>query len=168
MCCRVFLSKPVVFCTLLLLPMLLGQSSQLHRCSTMHLVHRRPCGGPIQLLVLLVLLPGCQHLCERRRQLLGDRLSRAEAGQGQIVSLVGEPGIGKSRLVEELHREAGHRVTWLEGQAVSFGRAIPFHPLIDLIRRACRVDEGDPETAIVPKLETVICFEFRISFVTSA
>ena len=50
-----------------------------------------------------------------------ERLAQAEGGQGQIVSLVGEPGIGKSRLLHELHREVAGRVTWLEGQAVSHG-----------------------------------------------
>jgi tetratricopeptide (TPR) repeat protein len=69
------------------------------------------------------------------------------------VSLVGEPGIGKSRLLRELRREVGARVTWLEGQAMSYGRSIPFHAVIDLVRRACQVDEADPPAAIAAKLE---------------
>jgi transcriptional regulator with AAA-type ATPase domain/tetratricopeptide (TPR) repeat protein len=95
------------------------------------------------------------HLVGRapERQLLGERLAQAEAGHGQIVSLVGEPGIGKSRLARELRREAGARVGWLEGRAVSFGGSSPLHPLIDLVRRACRIDEGDAEPAVVAKLE---------------
>jgi transcriptional regulator with AAA-type ATPase domain/tetratricopeptide (TPR) repeat protein len=84
---------------------------------------------------------------------LVERLAQAEAGQGQIVSLVGEPGIGKSRLLQELQREVAGRVTWLEGQAVSYGRSIPFHAVIDLVRRVCHVDEADPPATIAAKLE---------------
>jgi tetratricopeptide (TPR) repeat protein len=86
-------------------------------------------------------------------RLLVERLAHAETGRGQIVSLAGDPGIGKSRLLHELHREVGNRITWLEGQAVSYGRPIPFHSVVDLVRRACHIDEADPPATIAAKLE---------------
>ena len=86
-------------------------------------------------------------------RLLVERLAHAETGRGQIVSLAGDPGIGKSRLLHELHREVGNRVTWLEGQAVSYGRPIPFHSVVDLVRRACHIEEADPPATIAAKLE---------------
>ena len=85
--------------------------------------------------------------------LLVERLERARAGQGQVVLIVGDPGVGKSRLLRELRRRVSYAATWLEGHAVSFGRNMPFHPLIDLLRRAFHVDEGDPEAAVLGKIE---------------
>jgi tetratricopeptide (TPR) repeat protein len=72
------------------------------------------------------------------------------------VLLVGEPGIGKSRLLHELHRRTGDRAGWLEGHSVSFGRSLPFHPLIDLLKRACGVDDGDSEQLIGDKIEQTV------------
>ena len=55
------------------------------------------------------------------------------AGRGRAAFVIGEPGIGKSRLVAELHRAAsGSR--WIEGHCVSYGRNLPYHLLIDLVR----------------------------------
>ena len=85
--------------------------------------------------------------------LLRERFDQAQAGRGQVVSIVGEPGIGKSRLLRELRRHVRQGATWFEGQALSFARTIPFHPLINLLRRAFRIDEGDSEAVIIEKIE---------------
>ncbi len=90
---------------------------------------------------------------ERELRLLRECFELTQAGQGQMVVIVGEPGIGKSRLLHEFRRQLGRSATWVEGQALSFGRAMPFHPVIDMIRRVCRIDETDPESVIVDKLE---------------
>src|SRR5215471_4997695 len=65
---------------------------------------------------------------------LRQALVRAEAGQGQIVALIGEPGVGKSRLVYEfLH--AHHTQGWLrlESSSVSYGKATAYLPVCDLL-----------------------------------
>jgi tetratricopeptide (TPR) repeat protein len=90
---------------------------------------------------------------ERELRLLHQCFELAQAGQGQVVMIVGEPGIGKSRLLHEFRRRLGRSATWVEGHALSFGRAMPFHPVIDMIRRVCRIEEADSEAAIVDKLE---------------
>ena len=90
---------------------------------------------------------------ERELRLLHQCFELAQAGQGQVVMIVGEPGIGKSRLLHEFRRRLGRSATWVEGHALSFGRTMPFHPVIDMIRRVCRIDEADSEAAIVDKLE---------------
>ncbi len=90
---------------------------------------------------------------ERELRLLRESFELARAGQGQVVMIVGEPGIGKSRLLHELRRQLGRSATWVQGQALSFGRAMPFHPVIEMIRRVCRIDDADPEPVIVDKLE---------------
>ena len=61
---------------------------------------------------------------------------RAGTGHGQVVALVGEAGVGKSRLVYECvhsHHTQGWRV--LESASVSYGKATPYFPVIDLLRR---------------------------------
>jgi class 3 adenylate cyclase/tetratricopeptide (TPR) repeat protein len=90
---------------------------------------------------------------ERELGLLRDAFDRARAGQGQIVFVAGEPGIGKSRLLLEFRQRLGGDATWLEGRCMSFGRSIAFHPLIDLLKRNFRIEEGDGEGAIVRKIE---------------
>ena len=75
---------------------------------------------------------------------LGQALARAGAGHGQVVALVGEAGVGKSRLVYECvhsHQTQGWLV--LESASVSYGKATPYFPVLDLLRRYAQVDEGD-------------------------
>jgi DNA-binding NtrC family response regulator/tetratricopeptide (TPR) repeat protein len=89
---------------------------------------------------------------ESELRLLGDRLDRARAGQGQIVSIVGEPGIGKTRLLREFRGQLGGAAAWVEGQAISLGRTMPFYPLLDLLRRTWGIDEADPDDVVGDKL----------------
>jgi tetratricopeptide (TPR) repeat protein len=93
---------------------------------------------------------------ERELETLLQCFERANAGSGQVVLLVGEPGIGKSRLLMELRRRLGDEATWCEGRALSFGRSMAFHPLIDLLRRLYRIEETDSEAQIIDKLEQAV------------
>jgi len=59
------------------------------------------------------------------------------AGRGRVAFIVGEPGIGKSRLLAELKRAAldsSSTTRWFEGKCVSYGRNLPYHLLVDLLR----------------------------------
>src|SRR5215831_16480097 len=77
---------------------------------------------------------------ESERAILHNFLRLAENGRSQIVGIVGEPGIGKSRLLAEFRREiADGRVSWVEGRCVSYGTAIPYWLLLDLLRSNCRI-----------------------------
>ena len=76
-------------------------------------------------------------------------LARAEAGHGQVVALVGEAGVGKSRLVYELlhsHRTQGWLV--LESASVSYGKATPYFPVIDLLKRYAHVEDRDESRTV--------------------
>jgi class 3 adenylate cyclase/tetratricopeptide (TPR) repeat protein len=76
-------------------------------------------------------------------------LARAQTGHGQVVALVGEAGVGKSRLVYECvhsHRTQGWRV--LESASVSYGKATSYFPVIDLLKRYCHMDDGDDARTI--------------------
>ncbi len=80
-------------------------------------------------------------------------LERAGAGQGQVAALVGEPGVGKSRLFWEFtrsHRTRGWLI--LESSSVSYGKATAHLPLIDLLRTYLQVEDGDTTQRIREKV----------------
>ncbi len=87
--------------------------------------------------------------------ILRNFLRQVEAGHGQAVGLVGEPGIGKSRLLTEFHRElAGSRVTWVEGRCLSYGTGIPYVLALDLLRSHCGIVETDPPERVAEKVRS--------------
>jgi class 3 adenylate cyclase/tetratricopeptide (TPR) repeat protein len=80
---------------------------------------------------------------------LHQALERAGAGHGQVVALLGEAGVGKSRLVYEVvhsHRTQGWRV--LESASVSYGKATPYLPVLDLLKRYAQVEDRDDTRTI--------------------
>jgi class 3 adenylate cyclase/tetratricopeptide (TPR) repeat protein len=86
-------------------------------------------------------------------EVLRQSLGRAGAGHGQIVALVGEPGVGKSRLVYELlhaHHLQGWRV--LESRSVSYGKATAYLPVCDLLKAYCHLEDRDDLRTVRAKL----------------
>ena len=84
---------------------------------------------------------------------LHQALEQARAGGGQVVALVGEAGVGKSRLVYEVvhsHRTQGWLV--LESASVSYGKATPYFPVIDLLKRYCHIEDSDDMRTIQAKV----------------
>ena len=84
---------------------------------------------------------------------LTDVLARAGSGHGQVVALVGEAGVGKSRLVYEL-THSHHMRGWLvlESASVSYGKATPYFPVLDLLKRYAHVEEHDDPRTIRAKV----------------
>src|SRR5437763_16354308 len=81
---------------------------------------------------------------EAELEVLRRTLEQAGAGHGQLVALVGEPGVGKSRLVWEFghsHRTTGWLV--LESGSVSYGKATSYLPGLDLLKSLCGLDDRD-------------------------
>ena len=71
-------------------------------------------------------------------------LTRAGAGQGQVVALIGEPGVGKSRLVYEfLHAHYTQGWLRLESSSVSYGKATAYLPVCDLLKAYCHIEDRD-------------------------
>ena len=98
-------------------------------------------------------------LAGRRRELelLRDRLASAADGRGQVVGIVGEAGIGKSRLLLELRRSLrGERVAWFEGHCLSYGSAVPYLPVITILRRSFHIGESDSPASIARKVRSGI------------
>jgi class 3 adenylate cyclase/tetratricopeptide (TPR) repeat protein len=76
---------------------------------------------------------------------------RLAAGMGAVVSLVGEPGLGKTRLVREWHRsledvgQRPHPVRWVDAGCLTTGRDLPYHLARECLRGLLEVaDEPDP------------------------
>jgi class 3 adenylate cyclase len=77
----------------------------------------------------------------------------ARAGRGRLAILIGEPGIGKSRLLAEL-RALVPEATWIEGKCVSYGRTVPYHLVLDIVRSMLGLPIGAQERETRARLET--------------
>ena len=84
---------------------------------------------------------------------LQQALERAGAGHGQVVAVVGEAGVGKSRLVYEFVH-SHHTPGWLvlESASVSYGKATPYFPVLDLLKRYAHIDDHDDTRTIRAKV----------------
>jgi class 3 adenylate cyclase/tetratricopeptide (TPR) repeat protein len=85
---------------------------------------------------------------ERELELLLDGFGRIKEGRGQAFSIMGEAGVGKSRLLYEFRKAITNEdVTFLEGKCLSYGRGTAYHPIIDILKSNFNVreDEGDFE-----------------------
>jgi class 3 adenylate cyclase/tetratricopeptide (TPR) repeat protein len=82
---------------------------------------------------------------EEFRALL-EAIEQLQAGEGGIVTLLGEAGLGKSRLVAELRKAtSSENIQWVEGRCLSYGRSMPYHPWLDMLRDFFIVEaERDP------------------------
>jgi class 3 adenylate cyclase/tetratricopeptide (TPR) repeat protein len=98
---------------------------------------------------------GLTRFVGRQQELtaLQQALEQAGHGHGQVVAAVGEPGVGKSRLVYEFVH-SHHTPGWLvlESASVSYGKATPYFPVIDLLKRYSHVEEHDDTRAIRAKV----------------
>jgi predicted ATPase len=84
---------------------------------------------------------------------LQELLRRGEEGRGQVVGIVGEPGVGKSRLLHEFRQSLiPGRVTYLEGRCLSYGHTTPYLPIIDIIRSNFGLVEADSTKVMVEKV----------------
>ena len=84
---------------------------------------------------------------------LREAFTRSCAGEGRLVALVGEPGVGKSRVIREFVEGP-----WVEGALVLEGRPVAYRktpswlPVVDALRRYCQIDRLDEERIIREKI----------------
>jgi class 3 adenylate cyclase/predicted ATPase len=85
---------------------------------------------------------------------LVDRWGRAQDGEGQTVVVLGEAGVGKSRLIYQLHEHlAAVPHTWLECRATPYTEGTPFHPVIALVAQGLAFAPEDTAAEQLGKLE---------------
>jgi class 3 adenylate cyclase/tetratricopeptide (TPR) repeat protein len=90
---------------------------------------------------------------DRELQMLEGFLEQAREGQGQVVFLSGEAGIGKSRLLYEFQDTVREEdISWLEGRCTPYGKNIPYLPIIEIIKQNFRLKEGDNDAKIIEKV----------------
>jgi hypothetical protein len=97
---------------------------------------------------------------ERERSLLADALERARSEQSaQLVTLVGVPGIGKSRLVAELFQilEADPElINWRQGRSLPYGERVSFWALGEIVKAHAGILESDDAATAEKKLDTMV------------
>ncbi len=99
---------------------------------------------------------GLTPMVSRTRELsmLRDSFERAKAGQGRVVSIVGDAGTGKSRLAYEFRRALeSEAATYVEGRATPHTAEVPFHLIVELLEDVFAVHEGEDEGARVECVE---------------
>ena len=90
---------------------------------------------------------------EQELAILNDAYRDAvDAGRAGLVTVVGEAGVGKSRLVEEFMRAAAENATVLRGRCLPYGDGITFWPLAEAVRQAARIVERDTASEARTKL----------------
>jgi DNA-binding NtrC family response regulator/tetratricopeptide (TPR) repeat protein len=86
-------------------------------------------------------------------ELLRGHLDAVARGQGRAVGIVGDAGIGKSRLLSEFRKSlSAEEVIWLEGACFSHATAIPYVPVLAIVRATCGISEADSSAMIAARL----------------
>jgi class 3 adenylate cyclase/tetratricopeptide (TPR) repeat protein len=111
--------------------------------------------GPVRSRLQASALAGLTRFVGRDRESddLDQALQAAGSGHGQVVAIIGEAGVGKSRLVYEClhsHRTEGWQV--LEAASVSYGTATPYFPVLDLLKRYGHIEARDDTRTIRAKV----------------
>jgi DNA-binding winged helix-turn-helix (wHTH) protein/class 3 adenylate cyclase/tetratricopeptide (TPR) repeat protein len=94
---------------------------------------------------------------ERELAVLHDHLGRVRQGQGQVIGIIGEPGMGKSRLLYEFVQQvAGQAVTYYEGHCLPYGTTTPYGPILDVLRQHCGLPERASPSMVTAAVHRVL------------
>ena len=90
---------------------------------------------------------------EKEFEKIKSALNKVLQGNGVVLTLIGEAGLGKSRTIEEMRKECGEKTVWLSGRSFSYGRTIPFWVILEQIRIYLGVGEFTPEFEAIKRLK---------------
>jgi len=94
---------------------------------------------------------------DRELELLIDAFYRAKAGFGQAFSVIGEAGIGKSRLLYQFRKVVANAdINFLEGKCLSYGKGVAYHPIIDLLKSSFDIRDDDDDGMIRKKVRNAL------------
>ncbi len=94
---------------------------------------------------------------EKEINALESQVLKVINGKGSFVNIIGEAGIGKSRLLAELKKSSAvKKVTFIEGRSISIGRNLSFYPIIDILKQWAGIKEQDGEKTALAKIKTAI------------
>jgi class 3 adenylate cyclase len=97
---------------------------------------------------------------EIERNLLREALARADRERRcHLFTLLGQPGVGKSRLVAELVAESAGVAAALVGHCLPYGEGITYWPVAEIVRSAARIDDADNRTRAHELLEELVAGE---------
>ncbi|MFQ5917825.1 MAG: adenylate/guanylate cyclase domain-containing protein, partial [Candidatus Binatia bacterium] len=101
---------------------------------------------------------GISELVGRRSEMeaLRSAFEKAKDNEAQVVDVVGEAGVGKSRLVYEFEKALGRDVIFLTGMSTHYGQNINFLPVIDVVKAAFGIEEGMTEEEVGNRIEEKI------------
>ena len=124
---------------------------------------------PVWLATQVRARPGVDVAHESRSELVGreqelgvlrDALHRTRSARtSQLVTLVGVPGIGKSRLVHELRRvvdEDSDLITWRQGRCLAYGDGVTLWALSEIVKAQAGIHEQDPPDEAAEKIRTTV------------
>ena len=83
-------------------------------------------------------------------------LADARAGNGAVLSVVGDPGVGKSRLLHEFVQAERHDLTLVSGRCVSYGGSTSYLPVAEIVRTIAGVTEADGADEIIGGLRRTL------------
>ena len=90
---------------------------------------------------------------KREFETLKEAFEKARSGEGQVVGVVGEAGVGKSRLLLEFRNALPkHEHIYLEGRCLHYGSSMPYLPILDALRSYLGIREGEQESVIRQKM----------------
>ena len=88
---------------------------------------------------------------------LMEAYEKTQSGSGQIVGIVGEAGVGKSRLLLEFKKRLNNdNFIYLEGRCLQYGGSMVYLPVLDILRSYFEIKDGDQELLIKKKMEEKI------------
>jgi class 3 adenylate cyclase/tetratricopeptide (TPR) repeat protein len=102
---------------------------------------------------------GLTKFVGRRREMeaLHEALEKVRSGSGQVVGIVGEAGVGKSRLILEMRKQfPKDEFSYLEGRCLHYGSSMAYLPLLDILRSYFGIKEGEQESLIKKKMNEKI------------